>query len=133
MFPPAPVEGASHAFPPALVEGASHKGRPAAAGESTYNWRHAPGDGRAGVEWAYPGSTIGDVTWSNGASLFDYVHHDRVALGDDGWVAIDLAPALAHALVLDQRGLLLTDPSQMNGDPGWSEPYGAYDHLDLWV
>lgn len=119
------------------VQGASHKGSPASPGESTYNWKHAPGPNGTsprGVNWAYPGSTFGDVAWTNGGSLFDYVHHDRVRhenTSSGRWVSIELSTSVVNGLILDQGGLVLTDPSQMNGDPGWSLPFGVNSSLDI--
>ena len=72
--------------------------------------------------------------WTNGGSLFDYVHHDRVRhenTSSGRWVSIELSTSVVNGLILDQGGLVITDPSQMNGDPGWSLPYGVNSSLDI--
>ncbi|WP_163337328.1 fibronectin type III domain-containing protein [Desulfopila sp. IMCC35008] len=91
----------------------------AATGDSCWRWKSYPD-----VEWSYPGSDFSTVTFGNFGTLVDfgYKQSDRFRKYEkDGetWVAMKLDPAIVYAMILDNPGLVVTDPrfGFDNGNP----------------
>ncbi len=67
----------------------------------------ADGTPRIGRPWAWPGSTAADVVMSSGNSLGCWAERKEL---DDGWIAVELTPALVYAMaVADSDGLAVMD------------------------
>ena len=89
----------------------------------------ADGTPRIQRPWAWPGSTVADVIMSAGNSLGCWAERKAT---DDGWMAVELTPALVYALAVgDSDGLAVMDggnPANHDNfvssaqDPG-HEPY----------
>lgn len=99
-------------------EGTKH-GSNAGQGDSCWRWRSYP-DG----EWTYRGSDFSTATFGNFGTLvsFGYKHKDtfrQYVSGSNTWVAMKLDPSMVHALILDNPGLVVTDPrfGSENGNP----------------
>ncbi|MGQ9576691.1 MAG: hypothetical protein ACUVUC_15395 [Thermoguttaceae bacterium] len=57
--------------------------------------------------WAWPGSTVADVIMSSGNSLGCWAERKEL---DDGWIAVELTPALIYAMAVgDSDGLAVMD------------------------
>ena len=91
----------------------------AGAGDACWRWRAWPDS-----EWTYPGSGFATASFGNFGTLvsFGYRHADtfrQYTSGSNTWVAMKLDPALVHALILDNHGLVVTDPrfGWENGNP----------------
>lgn len=94
-------------------------GRAAGSGDSCWRWRSFPN-----VEWTYKGSDFSTVSFGNFGTLvaFGYKRNDtfkQYIRGGNTWVAMKIPPALIHAMVLDNPGLVVTDPrfGPENGNP----------------
>lgn len=87
--------------------------------EGTACWRYRA---LPATEWAFAYSDLSAVTFGNGGSLVAYAFGDGDADITDGdtfrtyvtngqtWIAMVLEPSLVQALILDQYGLVVTDP-----------------------
>jgi hypothetical protein len=94
-------------------------GAAAGTGEPCWRWRSYP-DG----EWTYKGSDFSTASFGNFGTLVDfgYTHDDtfkQYISGGNTWVAMKLNPAIVYAMVLDNYGLVVTDPRYgwENGNP----------------
>jgi hypothetical protein len=95
------------------------QGSPASTGEPCWRWRSYP-DG----EWTYPGSDFSTASFGNFGTLvcFGYKHDDTFAQYEDNgdaWIKMKLDPAVVHAMILDNYGMVVTDPrfGHENGNP----------------
>ena len=67
----------------------------------------ADGTPRIARPWAWPGSTVADVIMSAGNSLGCWAERKEL---DDGWIAVELTPALIYAMAVgDSDGLAVMD------------------------
>ena len=85
-------------------------GRPAGKGDSCWRWRSYPD-----VEWSYVGSDFSTASFGNFGTLvcFGYKRSDtfkQYEKDGNSWVAMKLDPAVVHAMVLDNFGIVATDP-----------------------
>ena len=94
-------------------------GSTAGAGEPCWRWRSYP-DG----EWTYAGSDFSTASFGNFGTrvCFGYQHDDTFAQYESGgheWIKMKLDPAVVHAMILDNYGLVVTDPrfGYENGNP----------------
>ena len=85
----------------AWAEGSREAG-PAQPGESNFFFARSEQQ-----PWSYPGSTIIDVIFGQGGSLYSY---ERVRHTDNGWDEVDVPAQIVAALASgDQFGIVLTD------------------------
>lgn len=94
-------------------------GAPAGTGDPCWRWRSYP-DG----EWTYTGSDFSTASFGNFGTLvsFGYQHDDtfrQYSSGGETWVAMKVDAAVIHAMILDNHGLVVTDPrfGPPNGNP----------------
>lgn len=94
-------------------------GSSAGNGDSCWRWKSYP-DG----EWTYHDSDFSTATFGNFGTLVDfgYKHNEsfkQYSSGSYTWVAMKLDPAIVHAMILDNPGLVVTDPrfGSQNGNP----------------
>jgi|GEM_PF-3199289 len=94
-------------------------GSTAGNGDSCWRWRSYP-DG----EWTYMGSDFSSASYGNFGTLvtFGYKHSDtfrQYSANGYQWVAMKLDPAIVYAMILDNPGLVVTDPrfGLENGNP----------------
>jgi hypothetical protein len=93
-------------------------GGTAGTGDSCWRWRsRASNDANATLanEWTYSHSDFASASFGNNGSLvsYGYLYNDTYNSYSDGtytWIRMKLDPAVASALVLDQYGLMVTDP-----------------------
>lgn len=91
-------------------EEGSRSGSTAAPGDPCWRWKRYPD-----VEWTYPGSDFSTVTFGNFGTLVDfgYTHNDtfrHYSTGNENWIAMKLDPAIIYAMILDNPGLVVSDP-----------------------
>jgi len=97
-------------------------GSDAAVGESCWRWRRRPSDPAnpaADDEWTFPHSDFSTAAFGNYGSLVSFGYEPEGTFGsyDAGgqtWIRMRLDPDLIHALILDQHGLVVTDPRGHN-------------------
>ena len=94
-------------------------GSTASAGEPCWRWRSYP-DG----EWTFVGSDFSTASFGNFGTLtsFGYKHNDtfrQYSFGGYDWIAMKLDPSIVYAMVLDNYGIVVTDPrfGSENGNP----------------
>ena len=94
-------------------------GAQAGTGEPCWRWQSFP-DG----EWTYPGSDFSTAAFGNFGTLvcFGYQHNDTFARYEKNgyqWIKMKLDPAVVHAMILDNHGIVVTDPryGYENGNP----------------
>ncbi|MCP4687932.1 MAG: hypothetical protein GY859_07765, partial [Desulfobacterales bacterium] len=117
------------------IEG-TKTGAEAGSGEPCWRWRSFP-DG----EWAYIGSDFSTASFGNFGTLVDfgYKHDDtfqQYTNADGDWVAMKLDPSIIHAMILDNFGLVVTDPrfGSDNGNPSvYSSEYNASVQPRLYI
>ncbi|RJP20862.1 MAG: fibronectin type III domain-containing protein [Candidatus Omnitrophota bacterium] len=93
-------------------------GTEARTGESCWRWRSRPADANratADNEWTFSHSDFSSASFGNFGSLvsFGYKASETFNVYTSGrqtWLRVKLDPALIHALILDQYGLMVTDP-----------------------
>ncbi len=111
-------------------------GATAGAGEPCWRWRRYP-DG----EWTYIGSDFSTASFGNFGTLVDFGYKSDDAFkqyssGGRDWVAMKLAPAIVYAMILDNFGLVATDPrfGSENGNPRvYSSEQGAEVQPRLYI
>ena len=94
-------------------------GSTASDGEPCWRWRSYP-DG----EWTFVGSDFSTASFGNFGTLtsFGYKHDDtfrQYSSGGYDWIAMKLDPSIVYAMVLDNYGIVVTDPrfGSENGNP----------------
>ncbi|MCK4660519.1 MAG: hypothetical protein KAV82_13435 [Phycisphaerae bacterium] len=80
-----------------------------------WRWRsYNAADPEGSIEWTFIGSDFTTASFGNFGSLVSYgcKDSDTFKTYDDGgytWIAMKLDPAVAHAMILDQHGVTITD------------------------
>jgi hypothetical protein len=94
-------------------------GSQAGTGEPCWRWRSYP-DG----EWTFSGSDFSTASFGNFGTLVSFGYKDEDSFrqySSDGntWIAMKVDPAVIHAMIQDNFGLVVTDPrfGQTNGNP----------------
>ncbi len=118
-------------------------GSAAQVGESCWRWRSRPVDPsnpQPGDEWTFPYSDFTTAAMGNYGSLVSYAYPvngtmGTYAAGGYTWVRVKLDPDLAHALILDQYGLAVTDPRdyQMSNSTVYTREAGSAAQPRLYI